>query len=133
MLDDRTAARRELDAVGHLVWNNRLNRLGWRSYLGAEPGAASLPAYAAAARRADLAGLPPAWLGVGDIDLFCDEVRVYAERLRASGVDATLDVVPGAPHGFEIWAPETPLARAHVSRAHDWLRATLGMDGNGAR
>ena len=37
MLDDRTAARKDLDAVGHFVWNNRLNRFGWRSYLGSNP------------------------------------------------------------------------------------------------
>jgi len=125
MLDDRTAARRELDGVGHLVWTNRLNRSGWRSYLGVEPGAVSAAPYAAAARRDDLAGLPPAWIGVGDIDLFADEDRDYAERLRASGVHATLDVVPGAPHGFEIWAPDSTLAREYVTRAHAWLRGTL--------
>ncbi len=133
MLDDRTAAHRELDAIGHFVWNNRLNRFGWRSYLGREPGEASPPAYAAAARRDDLAGLPPAWIGVGDIDLFCEEDRAYGERLRASGVEATLDVVPGAPHGFEVWAPDTSLAREHVARAHDWLRGSLGVDGRTAR
>ena len=128
MLDDRTAAQRDLDAVDHFVWHNRSNRFGWRSYLGVEPGAAMLPAYAAAARRADLAGLPPAWIGVGDIDLFHEEDRTYAERLRAAGVDVTLDVVPGAPHGFEIWAPDSVLAREHLERAHDWLRRTLDVE-----
>jgi acetyl esterase/lipase len=126
MLDDRTAARRDLDGLDHLVWNNRLNRFGWASYLGAEPGAASPPAYAAAARRVNLSGLPPAWIGVGDVDLFYEEDRAYADRLRGAGVDVTLDVVPGAPHGFEIWAPDTSLARAHVGRAHEWLRRAVG-------
>jgi len=129
MLDDRTAARRELDDVGHFVWTNRLNRSGWRAYLGAEPGAATVPPYAVAARRDDLSGLPPAWIGVGDIDLFADEDRAYAERLRAVGVAATLDVVPGAPHGFEIWAPDSTLAREHVARAQAWLRGTLDVPG----
>jgi acetyl esterase/lipase len=133
MLDDRTAARQELDTVDHFVWNNRLNRFGWRSYLRGEPGAASLPAYAAAARRADLAGLPPAWIGVGDIDLFCEEDLAYAERLRSAGVEAALDVVPGAPHGFEVWAPDTALARGHVGRAQDWLRDAVGVDGRPER
>jgi acetyl esterase/lipase len=128
MLDDRTAARRELDAVGHLVWNNRQNRFGWRSYLGVEPGAPSLPPYAAPARRADLAGLPPAWIGVGDIELFAEEDVAYAERLRACGVPVELRIVPGAPHGFEVWAPDTALAREHVASATGWLRAALRVD-----
>ena len=38
MIDDRTAARRDLDAVKHFVWNNRMNRSAWRAYLGREPG-----------------------------------------------------------------------------------------------
>lgn len=122
MLDDRTAARRELDAVDHYIWNNRLNAIGWRAYLGAEPGAANVPAYASPARREDLRGLPPAWIGVGDIDLFCDEDCAYAERLRAAGVDVMLDVVPGAPHGFGAWAPESQIARDFVTRGHAWLQ-----------
>jgi acetyl esterase/lipase len=73
MLDDRTAGRRELDGVNHFVWNNRLNRFGWRSYLGVEPGSECVPAYAVPSRREDLRGLPQAWIGVGDIDLFYEE------------------------------------------------------------
>ena len=43
MLDDRTAARRELDAVDHYVWNNRMNRAAWRLYLDTEPGSETFP------------------------------------------------------------------------------------------
>ena len=125
MLDDRTAARRELEAVGHALWNNRLNAAGWRSLLGVEPGAVDVPAYAAAARRPDLGGLPKTWIGVGDIDLFYDEDRAYAERLRAAGVDVTFEVVSGAPHGFEVWAQQSPLSRAYIEGAQAWLRRAL--------
>jgi acetyl esterase/lipase len=129
MLDDRTAARRELDAVGHFVWNNRQNRFGWRSYLGQEPGAGMVPPYAVPARREDLAGLPPAWIGHTTIELFCDEDAAYAQRLRAAGVPVEEDVVPDAPHGFETWAPDTAIARGHITRANAWLRTVL--EGNG--
>jgi acetyl esterase/lipase len=125
MLDDRTAARRELDGVRHRVWNNRLNRFGWRSYLAAEPGAATPPPYAVPARREDLGGLPPAWIGVGDVDLFHDEDHEYARRLLAAGVATTFRAVPGAPHGFEVWAAGSGLARDHVAAARRWLRQVL--------
>jgi acetyl esterase/lipase len=127
MLDDRTAADRSLDAADHFIWNNDANAFGWRSYLGRDPGSAGLPDYAVAARRADLTGLPPTWICVGDIELFHDEDLAYAERLRAAHVDVTLDVVPGAPHGFENWAGETAPAVALVARARHWLAATLGI------
>ena len=125
MLDDRTAARRELDAAGHLVWHNRSNRAGWAAYLGRAPGPPELPIYAAAARRVDLRGLPPAWIGVGDLDLFLEEGRGYARRLEASGVAAVLHEVAGAPHGFDVLAAETPLARAFVASQVAFLRAAL--------
>ena len=125
MLDDRTAARRDLDGVRHRVWDNRLNGIGWQAYLGTPPGAADVPAYAVAARRADLSGLPPAWLGIGTVDLFHDEGLAYVRALRAGGVDCVLDVVPGAPHGFEAWAAGSAPARDYVGRARSWLGAVL--------
>jgi acetyl esterase/lipase len=128
MLDDRTAARRELDGAGHLVWHNRSNRAGWSAYLGRSPGAPELPAYAAAARCHDLRGLPPAWIGVGDLDLFLAEGRAYAERLERAGVETALHEVAGAPHGFDALAPGVPLARAFAEAQRSFLRGRLGVD-----
>jgi acetyl esterase/lipase len=125
MLDDRTAAQRELDDGGHLVWHNRSNRAGWSAYLGAAPGVPETPAYAAAARCADLRGLPPAWIGVGDLDLFWGEDRAYAERLEAAGVAVELVEIAGAPHGFDTMAPDVPLARTFAAHQHAFLRERL--------
>ena len=125
MLDDRTAANRELDAVKHILWNNRSNRVGWSAYLGTA-GTSGAPDYAVPSRRLDLSGLPPAWIGVGDIELFHDEDQAYAERLEASGVATTFDVVPGAPHAFESLGAGTEVATAYLARAHHWLRERLG-------
>lgn len=126
MLDDRTAADRTLDPIEHRVWSNRSNAIGWRAYLGRAPGAAGLPDYAVAARRRDLGELPPGWIGVGDIDLFHDEDRAYAERLRAAGVEVAFVTVPGAPHGFEAWAADSRPARAFIAVARAWLRGFAG-------
>lgn len=127
MLDDRTAANRALDVIGHKIWDNQQNRVGWRSFLGTEPGAESVPAYAVGARRQDVRGLPPAWIGTGDIELFFEEDVAYAERLNAAGVACTLDIVPGAPHGFQTVARDTQLARDYVTRARTWLREVVAQ------
>ncbi len=124
MLDDRTAARRELDAVDHWVWNNGLNHFGWSSYLRQEPGGEAVPPYSVAA-RGDVAELPPTWMSAGDIELFHEEIADFARRLEAAGVEVTLDVVAGAPHGFENWAGETAPAQALVARSRTWLAARL--------
>jgi acetyl esterase/lipase len=125
MLDDRTAVDRALDGRDHFVWNNRSNLVGWSSYLGGAIGSATLPPYAAAARREDLSGLPPTWMYTSDIELFHDEDLAYARRLESAGVDTTLEIVSGAPHGFEAWAADSVLARDIVSRARAWLGAHL--------
>jgi acetyl esterase/lipase len=127
MLDDRTAADRTLDDVDHFVWNNPANRFGWRSYLDREPGSAELPRYAVAARHDDLAGLPATWISVGDLDLFHDEAVAYAERLRAAGVDVTLEVFPGAPHAFENTSGTTPSVTAFKQRAWRWLAGQVEL------
>jgi acetyl esterase/lipase len=126
MLDDRTAADRALDDAGQKVWTNALNRFSWRGFLGREPGAADVPPYAVPARARSLAGLPPAWIGVGLIDLFHDEDRAYADRLREAGVPTVFDVEPGAPHGFEAWAPDSAVAKAYLARARAWLSQAIG-------
>ncbi|KZX20881.1 alpha/beta hydrolase [Rathayibacter tanaceti] len=101
MLDDRTVTRPGPTPPGVRVWTPRSNRFGWSSYLGAEPGGPDVSVYAAPARRDDLSGLPPAWIGVGTLDLFHDEDVRYAERLRAAGVPCELEIVEGAFHGFD--------------------------------
>ena len=101
MLDDRTVVRDDLDTRHVRVWTPGSNRYGWTSYLGRQPGSDGVSPYAAPARRVDLGGLPPAWVGVGSLDLFLDEDREYARRLRAAGVDCQLEVVDGAFHGFD--------------------------------
>ena len=126
MLDDRTALDRTRDAEDHFIWSNRSNLVGWRSYLGAAFGTDDVPRYAVAARREDLSGLPPAWLYTSDIELFHDEDVAYAQRLRAAGVDTTLDVISGAPHGVEAWAAGSGIARSLLKRARRWLGHALG-------
>ena len=112
MLDDRTVRRAELDNGNHVAWTQTSNRYGWEAYLGQPGGAAELPAYAAPARRANLAGLPPAWIGVGTLDLFHDENVAYAQQLQAAGVPCDLLIVPGAFHGFNVFDATIPIAQA---------------------
>lgn len=95
MLDDRSAAlppNRD-----YRLWAPKSNAFGWASYLGDADPAVAVPA-----RRNDLAGVAPAWLGVGSLDLFYAEDLTYARRLREAGVDCHLETVEGAFHGFDL-------------------------------
>lgn len=125
MLDDRTAVRPDIGDRDHVVWSKASNRFGWSSYLGVEPGGHDPPAYASPGRRLDLSGLPPAWVGVGSIDLFYDESVAYADRLRRAGVGCELEIVDGAPHGFASIAPSAELTEAFRRSSADFLARVL--------
>jgi acetyl esterase/lipase len=111
MLDDRTAAQADSAAEYRRLWNNKSNAFGWASYLGAPPGSSGVSAHAAPARCTDLSGLPPAWVGVGSLDLFYDEDVTYAQRLQAAGVRCELVTIPGAFHGFDAVPGKSAVTR----------------------
>ena len=111
MLDDGTVLRTDIDNSYSITWNHKSNRFGWESYLGQACGADDVPDYSVPARRADLSGLPPAWIGVGDLDIFHDEDVAYAKRLSESGIECKIDVIPGAFHGFDVFDPQIPIVK----------------------
>lgn len=127
MLDDRTAADYALDAINHRIWNNTSNRAGWLAYLGTPPGMVVAPEYSVPARRVDLSGLPPAWIGVGDIDLFFKENCHYCERLKESGVECEMHVAPMAPHGFEGLVPQASITQDLFRSNHLFLQRALSL------
>ncbi len=127
MLDDRTALRDDDAGTGTFVWTAKSNRYAWTAYLGHEPRLADAPAYAAPARTSDLAGLPPAWVGVGELDLFLAEDVDYAERLRAAGVPCDLHVEAGMYHGADSLLADAPTSRRFRDAMTDALAAGLGI------
>lgn len=112
MIDDRTCAHPDPHPyVGEFVWTPQRNHFGWSSLLGVEPGSAGVSPYAAAARAENLAGLPPAYLATGSLDLFLEEDLEYARRLSRAGVPLELHVYPGGFHGYQ-WEPSADISRA---------------------
>lgn len=110
MLDDRNVDA-DPELVPFATWTYEDNATGWGALLGAARGSSSVPCYAAAARVADLIGLPPAYLEVGDLDIFRDEVIEFARRLSLAGVSMEMHLHPGVPHGFDNLAPDCDVTR----------------------
>ncbi|WP_176594613.1 alpha/beta hydrolase [Sphingobium sp. EM0848] len=109
MLDDRTCITRLPEHLGAFVWTPQANAFGWRSLLGKEPGSADVSPYAAPARADDLAGLPPAFIAVGALDLFLVEDMDYTRRLIEAGVATEMHIYPGAYHGFDVLPDAAPV------------------------
>jgi acetyl esterase/lipase len=132
MLDDRTGTTRKTpDHVGTLIWTPQQNRYGWASFLGTEPGRKKAPKGVVSARVEDLKGLPPAFIGVGTLDLFLDEDVDYAQRLNAAAVMTELIVVPGAFHGFDGFAAETNVGKTFNAAKLTALRRGFGVPSAG--
>lgn len=111
MLDDRTVQRAEAERRVAVAWSTSSNRFGWSSYLGHDLDRDETRPYAVPARREDLSRLAPAWISVGQIDLFHDEVVEYANKLKDAGVPCELHIIPGAHHAFEVLKPKHPAVR----------------------
>ena len=86
---------------GLASWSYDNNFTGWNAVLGECRGTADVPARAAPARLTDFAGLAPAFIDVGELDIYRDECILYARNLSLAGVSTELYVRPGVPHGFD--------------------------------
>lgn len=111
---------------GHLdlppfVWTRGVSLMAWSMY--AEEGGASQ--YAAAARADDVSGLPATYIMVGALDLFRDENITYAQRLMAAGIAVDFALFPGAPHGFDMLAPDAGVSKRALEHQLSALRHLL--------
>jgi acetyl esterase/lipase len=96
-----------------------------RSYLGeADPkNPMASPLYA------DLTGLPPIRVQVGDDEVLLDDSRRYVERAVMAGVDAKLDVWMGMPHGFVTNVGGFDAATQALKASGAFLTERLGSAG----
>jgi len=123
MLDDRNTVP-DPALVPFAGWSYDDNYTGWHALLGEALGTGSVPGAAAPARAADLSGIAPVYLDVGELDIFRDEGIEYARRAAAAGVSTELHVHPGCPHGFDRISATAGVARR--SRA-DRMRALASL------
>ena len=121
MIDDRnaTASSHEITDVG--IWDRAGNIEAWAWFLGGKDA----DGYAAPARSDDLSGLPPAFIDVGELDLFRDEDIDFAARLLRAGVPTEFHLYPGAYHGSEVFAPAAELSQRIWATRIDALKRAL--------
>lgn len=76
---------------------------------------------------ADLHGLPPIQIHVGDHEILLDDAVRFSERARAAGVDANTIIWPEMFHVFPIFTPLLPEARRAVDQIASFIRLKLDM------
>ncbi|HVT24277.1 MAG TPA: alpha/beta hydrolase fold domain-containing protein, partial [Rhizomicrobium sp.] len=77
--------------------------------------------------RGDVTGLPPTLFHCSRDELLRDDSIRMAEKMKAAGVDATIEVWPGVFHVWQVTADVLPEARKAVANIVDFLKARLGQ------
>jgi acetyl esterase/lipase len=102
MLDDRNTEPDE-NMVPFANWTYDNNYTGWHALLGDDIGTDKVSPVAAPARLKDFTGMAPAFIDVGELDIFRDESILFARNLTLAGTSVELHVRSGAPHGFDLF------------------------------
>lgn len=76
---------------------------------------------------ADLHGLPPLLIHVGDHEILLDDAVRLGERARAAGVEEQTVVWPGMMHVFQSFAPWLPEARRANREIAAFIRSRVGV------
>jgi acetyl esterase len=122
MLDsDATPSRREFQRTPGL--NGPAVSRAWSHYLG--HGAAT--AQHVPAHRANLEGLPPAFISCAEIDPCRDEAIDYANRLLHAYVHTELHVVAATFHGFDSAVPDWVVSQESTALHAQTLRRSFAV------
>jgi acetyl esterase/lipase len=124
-INDRNCEQTGAGRPENLFWSRENVLIGWQAYLAAEPGSTDVSVYAAPFRATDLSGLPPAFIGVGQVDMFLPDCLDYGIRLSDAGVGTEIHVYPGAFHAFDAFAPMARVSQQFVRDRNDALRVAL--------
>jgi len=109
------------ERIGKHIWSPAANAFGWHALLGGSPGDGTMPP----ALAPDLSGLPPAFIAVGELDLFVHDDLAYASKLLAAGVSTEAHLYPGAFHGFDRMT-DAAVSRRFTADLESFVRRHLG-------
>lgn len=111
-------------AFGDGRYGNSTQRLlGYAAHYVANGALPSDP-YISPLRAPSLAGLPPMWLGVAELDTLRDEQLALAERVTAEGGQALVRRYYGLVHGFGGRTRMVPRAVAAITDATEFVKRT---------
>ena len=127
MLDNTNTTVSSLQYDGIGTWQREANLLAWSCLLGDDLAfSPEASGYAAPTHAADVSHLAPAFIEVGEAEMFRDEDTQYALRIWATGGQAELHVWGGGAHGFDMYMPDAEISRAALAARASWLGRIWG-------
>jgi acetyl esterase/lipase len=76
---------------------------------------------------ADVTGLPPIYIQVGEDEILLSDSTRIAEKIEAAGGDVTLEVWPGMWHVFQVFVHQMPESKEAIRKIAPFVRAKLGL------
>ena len=107
--------------TGRFIWTRASNEYCWSANLSGKP----VERATIAGLAPDVAGLPPAFLAVGALDLFVHDNLAYVGRLLRSGCSVEAHLYPGAIHGFDRMV-EAEVSQRYTRDLVDFISRHLG-------
>ena len=77
--------------------------------------------------HAELQGLPPIYIQVGDEEVLLDDSTRFAAKAKQAGVEVAIEIFPEMQHVFQIAAGNMPEADAAVAKIGAWLKTKLAL------
>lgn len=107
--------------IGRFIWTRASNNFCWSAFL----AGAAAERNTIAGLASDLTALPPAFLAIGQLDLFLHDDVAFASRLHRAGGAVELHLYPGAIHGFDR-AVDAPVSQRYTGELTAFIRQHLG-------
>lgn len=76
---------------------------------------------------ADVAGLPPIYIQVGDDEILLSDSTRIAEKIEAAGGEVTLEVWPEMFHVFQVFVHQMPESREAIAKLVPFAKSRLGI------
>lgn len=132
MLDDRDHYLSWKQFETGTLWSGTTNRQAWDMVLGADRNGSDIDEVQCPGRATDLSNLPPAFIDVGECEVFRDGAVAFASQIWKAGGSAELHIWPGVYHGAMFFEPDVPVSRTALAAQHDFIKKALGLRGPSA-
>jgi acetyl esterase/lipase len=76
---------------------------------------------------ADVKGLPPIYIQVGDDEILLSDSTRIAEKIEQAGGDVTIEIWPEMWHVFQVFVHQMPESREAIRKIAPFIRARLGI------
>lgn len=72
---------------------------------------------------ANVAGLPPTLIQVGDDEILLSDSTRFADKLRTAGIEVELEVFPEMWHVFQLFVGKMPEAKAAIQKIGTYIKS----------